>query len=111
MEDETMELQQIQQDLLHEQEKLGQRKEAMRAEQHHLQLENQARVAAKEAARAQASEEDRRLMQETLQTLDAKEQQRLADLEAFHVCSSVCCILRQREWIWIWGAGIWIQQC
>lgn len=92
MEDETIELQEIQRDLRLEQEKASQRKDAMRVEQHQLQLENRARIAAKEVARAQDMAEDRRLMEETLRILEAKEKQRLAEVHAFHVC---ICLSRQ----------------
>lgn len=90
MEDETIELQDIQHDVRLEQEKVSQRKDAMRVEQQQLQLENQARIAAKEVARRQTIADDRRLMEETLYRLEAKEKQRLADVHAFHVCILLC---------------------
>ena len=87
MEDEQMELQQIECDLQLEKEKAAHEKRAMQGEQDRLQSENHARIIAKQAAREQAMADDRRLMQETLQTLEAKEQHRLAELHAFHVLS------------------------
>lgn len=85
MEDETIELQQIQRDLLLEQQKAAEKKLTMQAEQTKLQWENRERIKAKAAAKEQAIAEDKMIMENTLKNLEAKEQRRLAELQAFHV--------------------------
>eukprot|EP00892_Ulva_mutabilis_P007994 jgi/Ulvmu1/5567/UM023_0104.1 len=84
MEDENLELQQIQRELQLEQQKAAEDKRDRQAEQERWRSENEARIVAKQAAREHAMADDRRLMEETLRTLEANEQQRLKQLHDFH---------------------------
>jgi DNA repair exonuclease SbcCD ATPase subunit len=85
MEDEQNEFREAQRLLAVEQSNTESKQAALQQEMNAVRHQNEARIAAKLAALEQEKEEDRALMEETMQTLAKQEAGRVLALKQFHV--------------------------
>lgn len=90
LEDEQAELADVKKQLEAEQAAADESKKKLAAEQAQLRKENDARIAAKQVARAKENAEDARLLAETMQALEKKDKDRQKALKDFQVRQPLC---------------------